>query len=142
MAQRRAGDPVKEATMRQVGMEIDVGPEESTAQVLERLKSAPPGSQVLLRIPKDAKAMRLLDDPVESPGGQAGPPAGVRIMGSAPSAAAAPRPTPPAPTDDIDAMNFDDAALEQAEAQYRAEIDSNLAGRSSDPVGSSGGGAI
>src|SRR3954471_4113126 len=48
--------------MRQVSMDIDVGPDESTAQVLTRLKSVPPGSQILLRIPKDAKAMRALDD--------------------------------------------------------------------------------
>src|SRR3954464_12216662 len=48
--------------MRQPGMVVDVGPGETTAQLLDQLNAVPHGTQLLLRLPRDAKALRELDD--------------------------------------------------------------------------------
>ena len=48
--------------MRQPGLVLDVGPGETTAQLLEQLNTVPPGTHILLRLPRDAKALRELDD--------------------------------------------------------------------------------
>ena len=49
--------------MRQPGMMmVDVGPGETTAQLLDQLNTVPAGTHLLLRLPKDARALRELDD--------------------------------------------------------------------------------
>jgi hypothetical protein len=40
---------------------VDVGPGETTAQLLEQLNTVPPGTHILLRLPRDAKALREWD---------------------------------------------------------------------------------
>ena len=49
--------------MRQPGMmKVDVGPGETTAQLLDQLNTVPAGTHLLLSLPKDARALRELDD--------------------------------------------------------------------------------
>lgn len=202
--------------MRQPGMMVDVGPGETTAQLLEQLNNVPSGSHLLLRLPKDARALRELDDfnklrqvaatralqlviaspektvvglarllgfevdsrppvggngpagggaplapveaggpassnpisendwlfgagqeavhddHVEAAGGMAArqpvPPPDVHIVGGS-AGVGAPRATTGDDFDDIDAMNFDDEALERESAPFLQEIAVNTAGR-------------